>query len=62
MSASRLCMDDLEGSSRMMRLTIIFSSRVLNQPLAPRKIDAVEVGDEGIKIKAKRPTTRVMRP
>jgi hypothetical protein len=43
-------------------LTIIFSSRVLNQPLAPRNQEAVEVGDEGIKRKAKRPTTRVMRP
>jgi len=47
---SRLCMEDLEGSSRMMRFIIIFSSRGVNQPALPRKKLAVEVGLEGIKM------------
>ena len=55
-------MDDLEESLRIMWLTIIFSSRAVNQPLASRNQETTEVGDEGIKMKAKMPTKRVTRP
>lgn len=49
MSASRLCIEDLEGSSRMMRFTIISSSRGVNQPVFPRREPVVDVGLEGMR-------------
>jgi len=55
-------MEDLEGSSRIMRFTIIFSSRSVNQPFSPRNQLDVVVGDEGMSTNAKRPTTSVMSP
>lgn len=61
-NGSRLCIDDFEGSSRRILLTMIFSSRGVNQPFAPRIPPAVEVGDEGMSTKARRPTTNVMSP
>ena len=59
---SRLCMELLLGSSRMTRFTMMVSSREENQPCEPRSQPEVEVGLDGMRAKARRPTTRVMRP
>lgn len=59
---SRLCMEDLEGSSRMMRFIIIVSSWGVNQPFAPRREPLVEVGLEGMRKQARIPTMRVRMP
>lgn len=59
---SRLCIELLLGSSRIIRLTMIFSSRSVNQPFEPRNQLAVEVGLDGIRTNARRPAIRVISP
>lgn len=58
---SLLCMSPLEGSSRRIRFTMIFSSRTVNQPWGRKRV-AVCVGDGTIWNIAHIPMTKVKRP
>ncbi|SPQ22660.1 afea2de1-2cd3-48b2-9252-5f2f4f95be8c [Thermothielavioides terrestris] len=60
-TASRLCMSPLDGSSRSTRLTTMATSLSVNQPLGRNHV-LVCTAEAGIMKKDARPTLSVIRP